>query len=648
MVRDDISQTADMIRGNFKYVRGSSGTALRFDGFTSAIVRKAGLAPNPGNNFTLEAWIAIQAYPWGHCAIINQERDGEAGYFFGIDANGRLHFQLAVEGKWIKCNSKVKIPLMKWAHICGIYNEQEGINIYINGEKAGTTLVTDKVLFASDIDLLIGRNHKKRPPEYPIRINIPVSYSFDGYIDEVKIYNRALQPDEIKSAYSTANPSHGTGMTFRRLPDKPKGPAPFGAYYCKMEFCETWDALRREGPDADVAVLFDDAPYRFVFWRGTNYIPHWVSGNEIWYTNEFNETWGHGALGCAEPMSDKQCRHTHVRIIENTDARVVIHWRYALIDTRYIFAREDTVTGWGDWSDEYYTIYPDGIGIRKITLRSSQPLEPHEFQESIILNQPGTRPEDNIETKALTMVNMEGETHTYSWAENAPQEIDKPVNANIEYINIKSRHKPFLIVSDNNPQFTPYKWEIKRENSIFPWWNHWPVAQIPSDGRWATEPDRTAHSSLTTGLEWENYEVTENTRTRTMMHGMTDRPAEELVPLAKSWLRAPELIIKNGKFKNNGYDRTERAYLLECNEKDNPGILKFEIAAGVEHPVVNPAIIIKNWGNANAELKIDGEEIKKGRHFHTGHRLTLEGRDLIVWIKKESSKRMKFSISPVH
>ncbi len=33
---------------------------------------------------------------------------------------------------------------------------------------------------------------------------------------------------------------------------------------------------------------------------------------------------------------------------------------------------------------------------------------------------PGTRPEDNIKAEALTLANMKGETHTYSWAEDAP------------------------------------------------------------------------------------------------------------------------------------------------------------------------------------------------------------------------------------
>ena len=31
-------------------------------------------------------------------------------------------------------------------------------------------------------------------------------------------------------------------------------------------------------------------------------------------------------------MSDKQNRYSHVDILETDDARVVVHWRYALIE----------------------------------------------------------------------------------------------------------------------------------------------------------------------------------------------------------------------------------------------------------------------------------------------------------------------------
>ncbi|MEI6675654.1 MAG: hypothetical protein WCO57_10790 [Verrucomicrobiota bacterium] len=62
----------------------------------------------------------------------------------------------------------------------------------------------------------------------------------------------------------------------------------------------------------------------------TNYIPQWVTENGIWYNNQFVERSSVGlkeTTGCVEPMSDKQCRYLQVRIIQDNDARKIIHWR---------------------------------------------------------------------------------------------------------------------------------------------------------------------------------------------------------------------------------------------------------------------------------------------------------------------------------
>ena len=355
---DRASGIPDLIKGYSAYVPGASGRGLRFDGYTTAVVREAGKAPRLANAFTLEAWVAVQAYPWGPCAIISQcemreaklqakereftpEEDPTAGYYFAVDADGYVHLEALIGDRWRRCRSRTQVPLMKWTHIAGTWDAAEGLTVYINGEKAGSEPAAGELTYSPDADLEIGRNPVAKPPQYPIRLNIPASYSFDGSIDEVKIHRTALPSSAIRQAYHSGRPKHGTGMSFRKLPRQPRGPAPFGAYYEKLKFDDSWDAPRRDGPKPDVVVLFDEHPHRYIFWRGTGFIPHWVTENDIWYTNEFNETWGHGALGCAEPMSDKQGRFSRVRILEQNDARVVVHWRYALVDNRYHFARVD-------------------------------------------------------------------------------------------------------------------------------------------------------------------------------------------------------------------------------------------------------------------------------------------------------------------
>jgi hypothetical protein len=63
-----------------------------------------------------------------------------------------------------------------------------------------------------------------------------------------------------------------------------------------------------------------------------------LTENNIWRSDQSTETGTE--YGCAEHMADKQNRHSHVRIIENTPVRVVVHWRYASADVTCQLADE--------------------------------------------------------------------------------------------------------------------------------------------------------------------------------------------------------------------------------------------------------------------------------------------------------------------
>ena len=147
-----------------------------------------------------------------------------------------------------------------------------------------------------------------------------------------------------------------------------------------------------------------------------------MTENNRWYTDEFMEIYGHPLLpgqgeDC-EPMSDKQARDLpHVRILESTPARAVVHWRYALSEVeKYGIGDATNSRDWGDWADEYWTVYPDGIAVRKSVLWSTAAERDHtEFQESIVLIPPGEIPEDSVNFDALTFADTAGASTTYRW-----------------------------------------------------------------------------------------------------------------------------------------------------------------------------------------------------------------------------------------
>ena len=136
--------------------------------------------------------------------------------------------------------------------------------------------------------------------------------------------------------------------------------------------------------------------------------------------------------------------------------------------------------------------------------------------------------------------------------------------------------------------------------------------------------------------------------TKIMLHGMTDRPIDWLVSLARSWSHAPELKLSGrAGYRSRGYDPAERAYVLVRNASTEPERLTLELDGSEESPIVNPAFIVENWGSSAAELSIGGRAIERGKAFRFGHRHRLEGIDLVVWLRVESAKPLQVSLAPV-
>ena len=658
ITRDTVSEVEDKVEGFYKYVPGVAGAGMRFDGYTTHVIRAADKAPQVSDAFSVEAWVALNTLPWNWLPIVDHEQFQQTGYSFGIDAFGHVGLQVSVGGVWQSLVSSAQMPLKKWTHVIGTFDSASGLAVYINGKEVGRLPVVGSMKPAEHVDLWIGRT---RQPMLPVPAEAihpfyPVWYSLDGILDEVKIYSRSLGPDEVQNSFASAHAPAGEVLPWPVLPSGPPGAGHFGAYYATLKFEDVWDRPRRIGPDSDVVVRFDQAPIRLVFWQGTNYVPAWVTENGKWYTDEFLESWG--APICpdgedCEPMSDKQSRYSHVSILESTDARAVIHWRYALSEVEhYLGSHPDPLTGWFDWADEYWTVYPDGVAVRKQLIHTSdQNLTDFEWQETIVINGPGQTPEDNINLDALTLTNMKGESVTYSWKPKSgvsftrpdgPETVTGPPDANMQMVNLKSNWKPFQIVPPLNVKWDIYNGE--KTYFTFECWNHWPVAQIPSSGRPCVAPDRPSHSSLS-HIVWAASQPAENTQSELLLNGLTTKSPRELLPLARSWLSPPKVDLASEGFKSVGYDAAERAFVLVRDVPAGPASLDFTIQASEGSPTVNPAIVIKNWGDGNARVTLDGKPIAPGKDLRFGHVRGLEGTDLIIWIQTQTAHPLRVKVT---
>jgi hypothetical protein len=637
---ESVQNTKDTIAGYFQFVEGVRGQAIKFDGFTTRIALDSHAAPDIEGAVTFEAWLAPQAYPWNWSAIVERKNR----YFFGLDATGHIALRVYIDKQWRECVSATQIPFMQWSHVAATFDPEKGLTVYINGQSAGRLAMAGHLEGGGGM-FQIGRNLEEIPAASSRKI--PASFSFDGIIDELKIYSRALNGSEIAETYQSTRPAGPPPLVWRKLPKIPDGQKHFGAYYTRLKFYPEWDRLWRIDDFPDLVVTFDEAPYKMVFWHGTTYNMNLVTENGRWIGDQSAEA-PPGEYGCIEHMSDKQARYSHVRVLENTPARIVVHWRYAMTDVLYNIGETDPITNWGDWVDEYYTIYPDGIAVRHFLIHA--PRSRYSITEPATLNNPGEKAEDNVSMEALTLENMEGASHSYSW-QTWPSNgkvrgtfFDAVPDANISIVNTKSEYKP-LYIYEQGTEIIPYGGGIGETRpwfSKFPIWNHWPVAQIPSDGRDALALDRVSSSAITSPEPPMKKRASDGAVEGRFLMGLTDQPIAKALPVAKAWLHAADLAVTSGNFVSDGYSRDDRAYHL--HRASATGKLEFKLQASADSPAINPAFVVDGWGDSNITLKMNGKRVAQGKNLRVGHLDTLDGTTLIVWIQGQFTSPTSFSI----
>jgi hypothetical protein len=615
-VVEELSGTKASITGTVYPVAGPVGNALQFDGYTGSL-RSQGLKvlAHP-SNITIVCWLQLDAYPWSELPILDQattERGQHSNFFFGLDAEGHLLARVGSETRRISVVSTGALPLRTWTMVTFAIDREDRISFTIAGQPSTSQGIPELVgtPATSTDDLLIG--HVRRPllpgPAAMIHPQFPIEYSLQGSFAGLAVYSRMLLSNDIKALLAQADKRFLAPTPWPKFPRGVSDRQTFGAFYTTLHFDPIWDRSRRVAPDSDVVVRFGDAPIQLVFWQGNNYVPAWVTENNRWYTDEFMEIYGHPRCPDGEdcePMSDKQVRYSHVRILESTPARAVVHWRYALSEVeKYGIADSATPTDWGDWADEYWTIYPDGVAVRRSVLWSTAvERDKAEFQESIVLIPPGETPEDNLNFDALTFVNLKGTASTYSWKAKlekglalprGPEGFPEPKDAVIQWVNLKSDWKPFEVAWGSPVTFDAYNGE--KSISSFEWWNHWPVAQIASSGRPALAADRPGHTSVS-HIYWPIYEQDEQRVSKILLTGLTRASATELVPVAISWRNPARLDLSNGA--EVPYDAAQRAYVLPSS---NSRPLRLILHASAANPAVHPAFVVPGW-QGPAELKI--------------------------------------------
>jgi len=490
----DNTSAVDTIEGLFTKVKGIKGDAVLLDGFTTRVVRKSEYVKKPTSEITIDAWIALGNYPWNWCPILTTESNEVKGYRLMVGPLGQVSMDVAISEQWVSCSSaKEAIPLRQWMHVTGTYSANNKLEIFVNGKLLNSIHIKGTLTYTNHTDCILGMTASKDKPYNIHRTwgTVGQYFGLDGKIDEIKVYDKVLSNQTINDEYIGTNVPEA-GIEPRHLPIV-KSTRKFHAYYTKLKYYPGWDNVWPVADDPDIVVCFEKTPIKVVFWRGTRYEASWITENENWMTDQSVEAWGEGSddtEGCFEHMQDRHCRFSHVRIIENTPGRIVVHWRYAPVSSHNNTWNIDEKTGWECWVDEYYYIYPDGSAIRKVTWKKGSLGPVRQFQETLALLSPGQTQSELMEVNSTTVSDYEGNRGSQSFMEN-PVQNDTYKNYTIQRYNFKSKNKPFLCFEPGNV--------MNLRNSSMKFYdkaagcNHFPVGQARCDGRTTIMSDRPSH-----------------------------------------------------------------------------------------------------------------------------------------------------------
>lgn len=161
--------------------RGRANSAYSFNGTSDYMNCGTSSILRPSTAITISAWVYMTGYSTALSGIVNY---GAGGYWLSVGSNGIPYLYITSN---TAVNAVSVIPLNQWRHIVATYDGSTG-KIYINGSLNNSQTWTGAISSYA-LNCFIGSN-KAVAGRY-----------FQGSLDDVRIYNRALSSSEVQSLF---------------------------------------------------------------------------------------------------------------------------------------------------------------------------------------------------------------------------------------------------------------------------------------------------------------------------------------------------------------------------------------------------------------------------------------------------------------
>jgi hypothetical protein len=163
---------------------GRFGGALSFDGVNDWVTVNDTAVLDLTTTMTLEAWVNPSAVTNWRTVLLKERTGGLAYALYGANGASRAAGYVNIGGTDIGVNATANLALNTWTHLAVTYDGTT-IRVYVNGTQVATRAQTGAMATSTSV-LRIGGNSVW-------------SEFFQGLIDEVRIYSRALTAAEIQA-----------------------------------------------------------------------------------------------------------------------------------------------------------------------------------------------------------------------------------------------------------------------------------------------------------------------------------------------------------------------------------------------------------------------------------------------------------------
>ncbi len=172
------------LTGASRTASGRFGRAVSFDGVNDQVAVSDSTSLDLTDEMTLEAWVRPTSANSGWRTVVLKEQADDLVYGLYAAATGyRPSGHVFVDGDDERVQAPAALPANEWSHLATTY-DGSALRIYVNGTLADT-FATTGAMTASSGTLRIGGN-------------TIWNEWFDGSIDEIRVYDRALTANQIQ------------------------------------------------------------------------------------------------------------------------------------------------------------------------------------------------------------------------------------------------------------------------------------------------------------------------------------------------------------------------------------------------------------------------------------------------------------------